>query len=203
MGSSLYKPYGSSSAWQEFLLYILLVSLLTEEVLRPISAYFINKRTNPQNYPDYEVLEITQVDEALYENALGCCSPDCPREQCKKDASLVGLNAGKVMFPLCQFRDEDGSVDRLKFWESDDDGHEEGDESSGSENLLGVSAPPMPTILESEEEHLQDISARINALRLSSKNHGEDLGTHEEGKSPTKDFSDDCQKRADTNAVGS
>jgi hypothetical protein len=48
-----------------------------EKVMVPLQEYFLNRRTNPKDYPKYVGIRIVQVDARLYDNVLECCPRGC------------------------------------------------------------------------------------------------------------------------------
>lgn len=53
---------------------------IPEHVLEPLQEYFSNRRTNPEQFPKYVGVRITQEDARVYENVLGCCERGCLEE---------------------------------------------------------------------------------------------------------------------------
>jgi hypothetical protein len=43
----------------------------------PIQEYFLNRRMNPEQFPEYVGVRITQEDARVYQNVLGCCERGC------------------------------------------------------------------------------------------------------------------------------
>lgn len=52
-----------------------------------MQEYFLNRRTNPEQFPKYVGVRITQEDARLYENILGCCGRGCLDEIAKEGVS--------------------------------------------------------------------------------------------------------------------
>ncbi len=45
--------------------------------MQPLQEYFLNRRTNSEQFPKYIGVRITQEDARFYENVLGCCERGC------------------------------------------------------------------------------------------------------------------------------
>jgi hypothetical protein len=84
--------------------------------LLPLQEYFLNRRTNPEQFPKYVGVRITQEDARLYENVLGCCERGCLDEIAKKGVSE------EVVQDSCESRTE--GLDEIV-------GHDSGEDSGG------------------------------------------------------------------------
>jgi hypothetical protein len=72
-----------------------------EEVLVPLQEYFLNRRTNPKDYPKYIGIRIMQEDASLYDNVLECCPRGCAHVVAK-DAVSEGRTEEYSRQPLAE-----------------------------------------------------------------------------------------------------
>jgi hypothetical protein len=75
--------------------------LLMGEVLVPLQEYFLNRRTNPKDYPKYVGIRIMQEDASLYDNVLECCPRGCAHVVAK-DAVSEGRAEESSRQPLAE-----------------------------------------------------------------------------------------------------